>query len=210
VIPRDRDLSNAQESGLDAGWFVGEATRRAGPSSGGASSAGPSSRSASPPLVTTWSDGENGGWFRNMAEEASFFGHFFAPFIQRVQSGESPIHPVLISDYLKRYPPQAEAFVKTGAWNVASTSGYDFSQWAGSETRRRAIEKIFDVSRRYWALRGLGPTGDMKRRLEEARRIMLESETSCFLFWGDAWVPRLYERTERAEQQLRAIEGAHD
>jgi hypothetical protein len=145
-----------------------------------------------------------------MAEEASFFGHFFAPYVQRVQSGDSPVHPVLISDYLKHYPPQGEAFVRTGAWNVATTSGCDFSQWAGSETRRRAIEKIFDVSRRYWALRerAEGPRSEWTRALEEVRRIILESETSCFLFWGDAWVPKLYERADRAEQMLRALEGA--
>jgi hypothetical protein len=47
VIPRDRDISNAQESGLDAGWFIDEVTRRVGPSSARPSAAGPSAARSS-------------------------------------------------------------------------------------------------------------------------------------------------------------------
>ncbi len=198
VIPRDRDISNAQESGLDAGWFINEVSGKVKPPP----------PPAPPPLVTTWSDGENGGWFRQMEEGAGFFGHFFSPFIERVRSGSSPIHPILITEYLDRYPPESEARVQTGAWNVANTSGYDFSQWAGTNTQRRAIEKIFEVSRRYWALRDRGVPEGKRDMLDEARRIILESETSCFLFWGDSWVPKLYERTDRAEKLLAALEAA--
>jgi alpha-amylase/alpha-mannosidase (GH57 family) len=198
VIPRDRDISNAQESGLDAGWFIDQVSRKVKPRK----------PPAPPALVTTWSDGENGGWFRQMAEEAGFFGHFFAPFIERVRSGSSPIHPILIAEFLDRYPPKAEARVQTGAWNVANTSGYDFSQWAGTETQRRAIEKIFDVSRRYWSLRERGVPEAELGALDEVRGIILESETSCFLFWGDSWVPKLYEHTDRAEKLLEALEAA--
>jgi alpha-amylase/alpha-mannosidase (GH57 family) len=198
VIPRDRDISNAQESGLDAGWFNTEDTSRVRPQS----------RTGPAPLVTTWSDGENGGWFRQMAEEAGFFGHFFAPYIERVRSGDSPVRPVLLSAFLEEHSPQGEAYVRTGAWNVAETSGYDFSQWAGSESQRRALETIFDTSRRFWALRDRELAPAARGKLEEARAVILESETSCFLFWGDAWVPKLYERTGRAQALLNAVETA--
>jgi alpha-amylase/alpha-mannosidase (GH57 family) len=196
VVPRDRGLSNAQESGMDAGWFTNEVLNRVQASAG----------AVAPRLVTTWSDGENGGWFRQMHEEAGFFGHFFAPFIERVQSGEAPIAPVLLSDFLDKYPPRTDAHVQTGAWNVADTSGYDFSQWAGSDVQREAIEKIFDVSRRYWALARGGIPEKLRDELTRIRRIVLESETSCFLFWGDSWVPKLYERTQLAEELLGTVE----
>jgi alpha-amylase/alpha-mannosidase (GH57 family) len=198
VIPRDRDISNAQESGMDAGWFTNEVTRKVESSPG----------SGSPRLVTTWSDGENGGWFRNMAEGSGFFGHFFAPFIERVRAGTSPIYPVLISDFLEHHRPEEDAHVQTGAWNVADTSGYDFSQWAGSDKQRQAIEKIFEVSRRYWNISKSDLPREARDTLEKVRELVLESETSCFLFWGDAWVPKLYERTERAEELLRIVETA--
>jgi alpha-amylase/alpha-mannosidase (GH57 family) len=198
VVPRDRDLSNAQESGLDADWFLNAVSNKI---------TAPLDNAA-PPLVTTWSDGENGGWFRQMAEEAGFFGHFFTPFIEQVRSGNSAVSPILLSDYLEHYPPRADAHVQTGAWNVADTSGYDFSQWAGSDVQREAIAKIFDVSRRYWALARGGVPDNGQDTLERIRQIVLESETSCFLFWGDAWVPQLYERTTLAEQLLSSLENA--
>jgi alpha-amylase/alpha-mannosidase (GH57 family) len=196
VIPRDRGISNAQESGLDVEWFIRQAMMNVG--------SAPVSRV--PKLVTTWSDGENGGWFRNMSEGSNFFGHFFAPFMGRVRSAASPIRPILISEYIDRYPGADEATVRTGAWNVGNTSGYDFSQWAGSDLQRKAIDKIFEVSRRYWDLTKVPLAGDARRTLDAARQVILEGETSCFLFWGDAWVPRLYERTARAEELLDTVE----
>jgi alpha-amylase/alpha-mannosidase (GH57 family) len=196
VVPRDRDVSNAQESGMDAGWFDGEVTRKVARRAGQTS------------LVTTWSDGENGGWFRQTAEEAGFFGHFFAPFMERVRAGRTAIRPVLISDYLRSNPPEADARVQTGAWNVANTSGQDFSQWAGSPAQRGAIEELFTLSRRWWRLSRSEAASSARAELEGARRLLLEGETSCYLFWGDAWVPRLYERTRRAGELLDQVERA--
>ena len=198
VIPRDRDLSNAQESGLDPGWFANEVRQKTSESS----------RPNDARLITTWSDGENGGWFRQMHEGSGFFGHFFAPFMERVRSGEFPIKPVSISQYLKEHPASDRAQVQTGAWNVGSTSGYDFSQWAGSETQRRAVEAIHHLSRRYRAIekRLRRPSAAVRKKLAQARALLLEGETSCFLFWGEGWIPHLYERTEPAEKLLNELE----
>lgn len=198
IIPRDRDISNAQESGLDPGWFFNEVAHKIAQSP----------RPQAVRLVTTWSDGENGGWFRQTHEESGFFGHFFAPYMEAVRAGRAPVRPVLISEYLRDHPPVAEALVRTGAWNVGSTSGFDFSQWAGTETQRQAVEKICSVSARYWRLKNqeewLSPKG--RQALVRARELILEGETSCFLFWGDAWVPELYKRTASAERYLAEAE----
>ena len=48
IVPRDRELSNAQLSGLDPGWFENEVQQR-------------TKHCDFPALVTTWSDGENAG-----------------------------------------------------------------------------------------------------------------------------------------------------
>jgi alpha-amylase/alpha-mannosidase (GH57 family) len=200
VVPRDRVISNAQESGLDPAWFAREATARAQSSP----------RPAEPRLVTTWSDGENGGWFRQTHEESGFFGHFFSPYVERVTAGDYPVVPVTLSAYLREHPPTARAQVQTGAWNVGSSSGTDFSQWAGSESQRKAVAVIDDLSRRYWDLRRsanrLGGAG--REALEQARRLILEAETSCFLFWGDAWIPHLYERAVPAQQAMDRAESS--
>jgi alpha-amylase/alpha-mannosidase (GH57 family) len=198
IIPRDRDISNAQESGMDSSWFLNEvASKVFGQREG-------------PRLVTTWSDGENGGWFRQMAEEAGFFGHYFAPLMEKVRAGQSLVRPVLISEFLRQHPARDRASARTGAWNVGNTSGHDFSQWAGSPTQKQAIEEIFKVTTRYQQVKGKAgkrPAAEAQAALVEARRLNLEAETSCFLFWGDAWIPKLYDRTGPALRLLGDAEG---
>lgn len=49
-------------------------------------------------------------------------------------------------------------------------------------------------------------TGWGRKALDEARRWILEGETSCFLFWGDAWIPDLYKRAQAAEKSLDVAE----
>ena len=200
VVPRDRDVSNAQESGLDAGWLANEVTHRTRFS--------PRPKEAR--LVTTWSDGENGGWFRQMHEGSGFFGHFFAPYMEHVRSGDYPIRPVSLSQYLIDHRPSAGAEVQTGAWNVGSTSGHDLRQWNGSPAQQAAAATLQDMSTRYWDLRGRAQAGveRVDKPLKRARELILEAETSCFLFWGDDWVPHLYARTEPAAVALDEAEAA--
>ena len=191
VVPRDRDISNAQESGFDPSWFAREGRRKVAESP----------RPTEPRLVTTWSDGENGGWFRQMHEASGFFGHYFAPYMEHVRYGEYPFTPVALTAYLAEHPAGVGAHVQTGAWNVGSTSGHDFAQWAGSPTQRAAVEAVRDLSRRYHevvALAGRAPA-KVRRVIERTHALLLEAETSCYLFWGDAWIPQLYERTRPAE-----------
>ncbi|HYK88972.1 MAG TPA: glycoside hydrolase family 57 [Acidobacteriota bacterium] len=199
VIPRDRDISNAQESGLDPSWFANEIRHKV------ANSPHPQA----PRLITTWSDGENGGWFRQMAEEAGFFGHFFTPYMNQVRSGQSATRTVLLSDYLQSHSATEEASVQTGAWNIGSACGVDFRQWAGSESQRQALKKIVEVSSRYWKVKHSENRlpSEAENALKQARHWILEGETSCFLFWGDAWVPKLYERTREAEKLLALVEN---
>lgn len=198
VVPRDRDLSKAQESGLDADWFGAEVRR----------CVLGSPRPSAPRLVTTWCDGENTASFRQVPEEAGFFGRFFAPCMERIRAAELPVISVGLSGYLERNPPTSHARVQAGAWNVGSASGDAFSQWMGSENQKKAAGVVQDLSRRYWDLArrraGLGEAG--RRALVQARALILESQTSCFLFWDDAWIPYLYERTIPAERALAQAE----
>lgn len=200
VVPRDRAISNGQESGFDPDWLDTEAGRHVQSSP----------RPGEARLVTTWSDGENGGWFRQTHEPSGFFGHYFAPAMERVRNGKSDVIPVTLSAYLGWYPPTTEAQVQTGAWNIGASAGYDFSRWVGSPAQQRAGEIVNDVSRRYWELRRGGARLDPASRadLAEARSLILEAETSCFLFWGDAWIPQLYARTESAERALDRVVAA--
>ena len=75
VVVRDRDLSNAQESGMEVDWFLGEVAAR-------------TQHCDFPPLVTTCTDGDNGGWFRNTGH--NFWTAFYQPLLDRVRAGREP------------------------------------------------------------------------------------------------------------------------
>jgi len=195
VIPRDRDLSNAQESGLNPAWFEGETGHK-------------TAAVSRPCLVTTWTDGENGGWFRQIDEDAGFWGYFFAPYMEAVRAGESPIRPISVADFVARQPPRTQVDVRTGAWNIGSTSGADFSHWAGSGSQKKALEELFGLRRRQQQLSDR--LTDQQRlaaadNLHQVQELILKAETSCYLFWGDAWIPKLYEHTRLAHQILDGI-----
>ncbi|MFQ5454959.1 MAG: glycoside hydrolase family 57 [Nitrospirota bacterium] len=198
VIPRDRDISNAQESGLDLSWFENEVLHK-------------TERVKRRALITSWTDGENGGWFRQIHEESGFWGHFFAPYMEKIKKRQSPVKTTSISEFIKKNPPSTRVDIKTGAWNVGSASGYDFSQWAGSESQKKAIKEVWDVSRLYHGTwkelkktkkTGIAETEKAEDILKRAEEFLLRSETSCYLFWGDAWLPSLYNEIISARELI--------
>ena len=76
VIVRDRELSDAQLSGMDWAWFWKEVNDRV--------------KSCDfPPLVTTCTDGDNGGWFRNTSKKANFWNCFYMELLENVRAGSS-------------------------------------------------------------------------------------------------------------------------
>ena len=191
IIPRHRDMSNAQESGLNPEWFLKESQNQLEKYS-----------VAKDPLLTTWSDGENGGWFRQIDDNAGFFGYFWAPLLEQIKSKEAKVKTIKFSDYIKSHPPKMIANVNTGAWNVATTSGYDFAQWNGSGSQKKAIEELCQVSGRYWQLVKGKLTKEKMEKLAKARQAVLDAETSCYLFWGEAWLPKLYDKLNEARAYL--------
>jgi 4-alpha-glucanotransferase len=195
VIPRDRDLSNAQESGLDPAWFGGEVRNK-------------TSGASKPCLVTTWTDGENGGWFRQTHEEAGFWGHFFAPYMEKARSGQMAIGICSAAEFARDNPPSTVVDVRTGAWNVGATSGYDFSQWAGSASQKQALDEIWRLRKKYDEISRRLTTekrANVEPQLRQAYDSILQAETSCYLFWGDAWIPKLYEKTRLTFELLNEI-----
>jgi hypothetical protein len=175
AVPRDVEMSNAQQNGLDAAWFADETRQRA---------AGDGAR-----LMTTWSDGENSPWFRNMDESHGFFGQFFAPYIEHVEGGEYPITPVAISEFIVANPAQSNVTLETPIWNP-------------SEGQAQALSKIAELSQRYHSLSTGRPAAKLKAALPQAQSLLRESETSCFLFWHDEWLGKIDACVKQANDIL--------
>jgi alpha-amylase/alpha-mannosidase (GH57 family) len=184
VVVRDRELSDAQESGMDAEWFLREVRER-------------TQHCDFLPLVTTATDGDNGGWFRNTTHGANFWGAFYQPLLERIRAGDDRLRPTLISDYLAEHGADGRVRVNTGAWNTGWHHGRGFIQWTGSDRQKQALGRVAEVSARYWEQRR--DADDARAaHLEQSYFRILRAQTSCNFFWGEAWVERAHRDLDDA------------
>ncbi len=201
VVVRDRELSDAQESGMAFGWFKHEVYER-------------TKGCDFPPLVTTCSDGENGGWFRNTNDQANFWGVFYRPMLEAVRANDAGFRPIFISEYLDRYGAHGEVRVREGAWNTGWHHGRGFVQWTGSLAQQDALRRVEEVSRIHHetanALRSSACAPEVDRCLGEAHWRLLRAETSCNFYWGADWVTRAHTDLTDALRWLdRARSAVH-
>jgi alpha-amylase/alpha-mannosidase (GH57 family) len=199
VVVRDRDLSNAQQAGADAGWFMYEVHER-------------TKWCDFPPLVTTCSDGDNGGWFRNSSPLGNFWGVLYQPLLDRVRRGETEVQPTFIEEYLDRFGAEGLVRVNEGAWNTGWHNGHGFTQWSGGQEQKDALTRLGAASAAFHAARGQAQrqapsVPELDQALEQARWRMLRAQTSCNFFWGSAWVGRCHRDLDEAEQWLQRAAG---
>lgn len=194
VIVRDRELSKAQEAGMEPAWFEREVRAR-------------TKNCDFPPLVTTCTDGENSTWFRTLTPGGSFWDVFYKPLLERARSDQRAIQPVFVKDYLDRFGVGGEVTVGPGAWNTDWREGGDFMQWAGTPAQQDALTRVDEVSQAVQAaLSNAAHLGsrhpELPKLLEEAHWRVLRAETSCNFFWGDAWVMRCHADLDQACEYL--------
>jgi hypothetical protein len=190
VVVRDRELSDAQESGMEFGWFEHELHER-------------TKFGDFPPLVITCTDGDNGGWFRNTSAKGNFWNVFYDEFMTQIRNDWTVVRPTFIDEYLDQYGAHGEVNVKTGAWNTGWHHGEGFLQWTGSDAQKYALQRVRETSDAFHALyTKLAPTldTDLRRQhqLHEAHWRLLRAETSCNFYWGEAWVQRTHDDLDAA------------
>jgi alpha-amylase/alpha-mannosidase (GH57 family) len=193
VVPRDRELSNAQESGLDPSWFQHELYER-------------TKWCDFPALVTTWTDGENGGWFRTTHVQSGFWGYFYHTIINRYREGTLGFTPIHISQYLEMFPPTEEVEVHRGAWNTGDHWGGDFMQWTGSLLQKKGWDEVRNASAYYRKVKKVFDEGgqaaddpeEVRWLIIKAYDHILVAETSCNFYWGSRWVHRSFDALEQA------------
>jgi hypothetical protein len=200
VVVRDRGLSDAQIAGADHGWFMWEVHER-------------TQHCQFPPLVTTCSDGENGGWFRNVHDKGNFWGVLYRPMLEWARRGETEIRPIFIDDYLNQFGAHGEVNVRTGAWNTGWHHGVGFQQWTGSALQKDALERIAITSRAVQSARrkflDRGENNkDLWNRLEQAQWRLLRSQTSCNFFWGEDFVHQCHSDLDAAWEWLNQVKAA--
>jgi alpha-amylase/alpha-mannosidase (GH57 family) len=193
VVVRDRELSDAQESGMDYGWFANEVYQR-------------TKACDFSPLVTTCTDGDNGGWFRNTTEGSNFWSGFYTDLLNAAQASQEAIQPTFIHDHITEHGVHGEVRVATAAWNTGWHDGKEFVQWTGSQAQKDALARVKQTS---LAIQNasqkakLQPANSQRDyQLEEAMWHLLRAETSCNFYWGEAWVERCHKDLEIAWDAL--------
>lgn len=190
VVVRDRSLSDAQLAGMEYGWFYNELQER-------------TKWCDFPPLVVTATDGDNGGWFRNVNPNANFWSYFYQGMLNEIRAGHSVLRPIFIEDYLNRFGASGKVTVRRGAWNTDEHHGWNFHQWLGSQTQRDAMARVHEISRLFHALqkesiRQQGENDWLRHQIHEAHWHLLRAETSCNFYWGEAWVYKVHQDLDMA------------
>ncbi len=194
IVVRDRELSNAKESGMQYDWFSREVQER-------------TKWCDFPPLVTTCTDGDNGGWFRNHTEGSNFWSGFYLELLDAARASPEAIQPCFIHDYINTHGVFGEVSVNTGAWNTGWHDGRDFIQWTGSQRQKDALKRLQETSTAIHNAihKAALQTQDSERddKLEQALWHLLRAETSCNFYWGEAWVNRCEDDLETAWGYLK-------
>ena len=193
VLPRDRELSNAQQSGVDPGWFQHEIYEK-------------TKWCDFPALVTTWTDGDNGGWFRTVHIKSGFWGFFYHEILDRYREGNLGFIPIHISNYLEMHPPNEEVEVYRGAWNTGHHWGGDFYQWNGSFIQKKGLVELWNCSAYYQKVKRvfderyheLNNPEEVRQYIIDGYDHILLAETSCNFYWGSAWAHKAFDNLEKA------------
>jgi alpha-amylase/alpha-mannosidase (GH57 family) len=199
VIPRDRMISIAQQSGYNPVWLKQEVEREIEPNNDGEF------------LLTVATDGEN-GWFRHSGENAGFWGWFFEPllYLLRKDPDFRFIRLTTISEYLAEHPPKDTVVVEDGSWNVPDT--FDdgrFLKWTGGDERQRVWAHVLEASRSLHQVEERIATTtsncpkEAEAALNQARRWLLMAEASDNFWWGSKdWLDRSVLCSLKAKEKI--------
>jgi hypothetical protein len=133
-----------------------------------------------PALIVPASDGENGNVMMN-----EFFPKTFVPFFKAKHEG---IESLTVSEFLHAYyekngkiVPESEIRVKS----IGASWVNHHRFWIEGTKRGKLIEEIDEASKKFWEL---SKHVDQKT-YEDLKKLLLISETSCYLYWGvDFWL----------------------
>jgi hypothetical protein len=107
-----------------------------------------------PPFVTTRTDRDNGGWFRDTSPEANFWHVFYRNRPRRVRDNQSEgIRPGFIDDHLDRHGARGAVKLRPGAWNTGRHDGSGFTQSISSSAQQRALTRLDEISQAIYAAR---------------------------------------------------------
>ncbi|MEM7821397.1 MAG: glycoside hydrolase [Candidatus Aenigmatarchaeota archaeon] len=153
--------------------------------------------SKKPALVVPASDGENGNVMMN-----EFFPKTFLPFFK--EKKDEKICSLLVSDFLDNFyelPPKSEIKIKTFGSSWVGTHKF----WTEGIERSKLIERNYKLSKNFHLVEEkLKIKG--KKEFENLKKLLLISETSCYLYWGTSfWLEQGMKTMEFLENKISEV-----
>jgi hypothetical protein len=194
IIPRDSYLSKAQQGGTNINWFCGVVDRTLSEFQG-------------PALVTTLTDGENGGWFLIEDELEQFWGHFFKPYMERLREDRTILRPTSLAAFTNQYPPELNADVETGTWEYDSNRPYEtvFENWLKTKDHRAMKDEISKISNEVRNQLEKNPPLAVLVQLKMAHDQILRAEASDNLYYKNGWLWKSRDALARVQALLNNI-----
>ena len=202
IIPRDRHISNAQQSGYNPLWLKNEIEHRIQPSNPGDF------------LLTVATDGEN-GWFRHSGTNAGFWGWFYEPLVSLLKKDPDFkfIKLTTIDEYLTKHAPRDTVVVEKGSWNIPETSDNGrFLKWTEGGCREKTWTHILETSTLlHEIVEKLNTLGkncppEAVGALHEAWRWLLMAEASDHFWWGSKdWINRSKIGSVTAREKIKEV-----
>lgn len=182
-VVRDTEMGIRQQSGQNADGCLDDIHYRLRVFDEG-------SISPPPPLIVPTSDGENGNVM--MFE---YFKNTFAPLVREI-SNSSDIGMATVSEYIDTYlafgtTTRVDLNLAGGSW----IGGHE--SWNEGDRRRQIADKIDSLSARVAQMKE-----DNAPNWQEARKLLLVCETSCFVYWNsEFW----FDQADRFLGKLEAM-----
>ena len=135
-----------------------------------------------PPLIVPASDGENGNVMMN-----EFFPKTFVPFFKKTKNESSTtVTSFLHKFYSKNGKIQPKDEIKIRLLGGSWVGGH--SLWIEGRKRSEIIRKIYELSRQIHKIETKLESKKSREKLKKIKRMLLVSETSCYVYWGvDFW-----------------------
>ncbi|MCD6371578.1 MAG: hypothetical protein J7L39_02560 [Candidatus Aenigmarchaeota archaeon] len=140
-------------------------------------------------IIITASDGENGNVMMN-----EFFPKTFKPLFEKV-IGKKRIDSLLVSEFLDLFCKTNELkVIELKTFGASWINGHEL--WKGESRKERIRMKIRMISEFYRKFKG------EEKIKEKLKKLLLISQTSCYIYWGtDYW----YSQAERTIEEFMKI-----
>jgi len=148
-----------------------------------------------PALIVPATDGENGNVMLN-----EFFPKTYVPFFKK--RVKKKISSLTITEFLQKYYEKEKITSRIKIKKYGGSWVGEHKQWKEGIIRETVNKKIEEMSRRFHRIKPEKLRKNLENTYENAKRMLLISETSCYTYWGTEFWFSQGEKTIKILEKL--------